>query len=75
MVTPLESLALGWYPSNWIGTTIEPIKNPVTGDEHRARIVLPDGFEYKEANMSNIVYCSVTGGDQLAFELRNTMPS
>ena len=24
----------------------EPIKNPVTGEEHRARINLPDGFEY-----------------------------
>jgi hypothetical protein len=32
-------------------TNIEPIKNPVTGEEHRARIVLPDGFEYKEAEM------------------------
>src|SRR5260221_14653497 len=26
----------------------EPIKNPVTGEEHRARIALPNGFEYKE---------------------------
>jgi Protein of unknown function (DUF1326) len=26
-------------------TNIEPIKNPVTGEEHRARISLPDGFE------------------------------
>jgi hypothetical protein len=24
----------------------EPIRNPITGDEHRARIELPDGFEY-----------------------------
>jgi len=24
----------------------EPIRNPVTGEEHRARINLPDGFEY-----------------------------
>ena len=28
---------------------IEPIKNPKTGDELRARIALPNGFEYKEA--------------------------
>ena len=33
----------------------EPIKNPVTGEEHRARIQLPDGFEYKEAEMGNCV--------------------
>ena len=25
---------------------VEPIKNPVTGDEHRARIDIPDLFEY-----------------------------
>ena len=28
----------------------EPIKNPATGEEHRARIALPNGFEYKEAD-------------------------
>ena len=27
----------------------EPIRNPVTGDEHRARINLPHGFEYTVA--------------------------
>jgi hypothetical protein len=27
----------------------EPIKNPVTGAPHRARVVLPTGFEYREA--------------------------
>jgi hypothetical protein len=32
---------------------IEPIKNPVTGEEHRAIIKLPNGFEYKEAEMGN----------------------
>ncbi len=29
----------------------EPIKNPVTGREHRVRIDLPDGFEYTLAEM------------------------
>jgi hypothetical protein len=29
----------------------EPIRNPVTGAEHRARIDLPDGFEYRIAEM------------------------
>jgi hypothetical protein len=28
-----------------------PIFNPVTGDEHRAQIVLPNGFEYTVAEM------------------------
>lgn len=34
---------------------VEPIKNPVTGEEHRAAIKLPNGFEYKEAEMGNCV--------------------
>jgi hypothetical protein len=31
----------------------EPIKNPVTGAEHRARIDLPHGFEYEIAEMGS----------------------
>lgn len=29
----------------------EPIRNPVTGEEHRARIELPEGFEYAVAEI------------------------
>ncbi len=36
-----------------IDTRIEPIRNPVTGDEHRARVSLPNGFEYKEAEYAS----------------------
>jgi hypothetical protein len=53
-------------------TNIEPIKNPVTGEEHRVRIVLPDGFEFKEAEMGNTVYCRVDAGERLTFELNNS---
>jgi hypothetical protein len=31
---------------------VEPIRNPITSAEHRARIVLPHGFEYQEAEMA-----------------------
>ena len=31
----------------WIDAHGEPIANPVTGEEHRARINLPHGFEYE----------------------------
>ena len=31
----------------WIDARGEPIANPVTGEEHRARINLPHGFEYE----------------------------
>ncbi|HEX3036450.1 MAG TPA: DUF1326 domain-containing protein [Thermodesulfobacteriota bacterium] len=51
---------------------VEPIKNPVTGDEHRALIVLPNGFEYKEAEMANAVSFSVSSGDKLTFQHTNS---
>jgi len=42
----------------------EPIRNPVTGEEHRAVIKLPNGFEYKEAEMGNTVLMHATLGDK-----------
>ena len=33
-----------------------PIRNPVTGDEHRARIDLPNGFEYTLAEMGSSTF-------------------
>ncbi len=36
-----------------IEMTGEPIRNPVTGNEHRARIELPNGFEYSVAEMGS----------------------
>lgn len=53
-------------------TRAEPIRNPVTGDEHRVRIVIPDGFEYEEAEIGNTVVAEVTGEAPLAFTLENT---
>ena len=52
--------------------TIEPIKNPVTGDEHRVRIDLPDGFEYKQAEIGNTVKARVSAEEPLSFTLENT---
>jgi hypothetical protein len=51
---------------------VEPIKNPVTGDEHRVRIDLPDGFEYKQAEIGNTVQARVAGEAPLAFTLDGT---
>jgi hypothetical protein len=48
----------------------EPIRNPVTGEEHRAQIRLPNGFEYREAEMGNTTWMKVTAGP-LAFEHRD----
>ena len=44
---------------------VEPIKNPVTGEEHRALIKLPNGFEYKEAEMGNCLENYAKVGDKV----------
>lgn len=51
---------------------IQPIKNPITGEEHRARIDLPNGFEYKQAEVANAGHLSATCEAPLAFSLRDT---
>lgn len=38
---------------NLIEASGEPIRNPVTGAEHRARIELPNGFEYTVAEVGS----------------------
>ena len=50
----------------------EPIKNPVTGEDHRAVIVLPGGFEFEEAEMANTAHVRVESDEKVAFELENT---
>jgi hypothetical protein len=52
--------------------TIEPIKSPVSGDDHRVRIDMPDGFEFKQAEIANAVHTRVSGAAPLAFTLENT---
>jgi len=47
----------------------EPIRNPVTGHEHRARIDLPHGFEYELAEIGS---ASSRSQGNLAFELKNS---
>src|SRR4029450_10319571 len=38
---------------DYIETVCEPIRNPVTGAESRAQIVLPEGFEYTVAEVGS----------------------
>jgi hypothetical protein len=51
---------------------VEPIRNPVTGLEHRARIELPNGFEYKLAEMGNTVSARSRLAEPLALEFDNS---
>jgi len=48
--------------------TTEPIRNPVTGKEHRAQIRLPDGFEFREAEMASGRF---TGTGEIKFDNKN----
>lgn len=45
----------------------EPIRNPVTGAEHRVRVHLPEGFEYTEAEYGS-GSTKATRGVELDFE-------
>lgn len=47
----------------------EPIRNPVTGKEHRARIDLPHGFEYEIAEIGS---ASSRSRGNIAIELKNS---
>lgn len=47
----------------------EPIRNPVSGAEHRARIDLPHGFEYEIAEVGS---ASSRSRGSLAIELKNS---
>jgi hypothetical protein len=52
---------------------IEPIVNPDIGeDEHRVRIDLPNGFEYKQAEIGDTVEWNVKGNDPLSFSHEHT---
>ncbi len=55
--------------SGVLETTSEPIRNPVTGATHHARINLPHGFEYRIAEMSSgDTQTGPDAGIQLTFE-------
>ncbi len=45
--------------------TLEPIRNPVTGAPHRAVIRLPEGFEFREAEMASSTF---RGNGAIAFD-------
>jgi hypothetical protein len=49
-----------------IDTKVEPIRNPVTGAEHRVRVQLPHGFEYHEAEYASGA-TDASGAIRLAF--------
>jgi hypothetical protein len=53
-------------------THVQPIKNPVTGEEHTVRIGLPNGFEFKEADIANSVNWTATLGGKQTLKHENS---
>ena len=49
----LESRSARLVVKDLIDARAEPIRNPVTKAEHRAHVVLPGGFEYREAEYAS----------------------
>ena len=57
----LETRICNLEAEDVIKTNTRPISNPITGEEHRARIDLPNGIEFKNAEMASgttIANCS-----------------
>ncbi|MBI3434700.1 MAG: DUF1326 domain-containing protein [Proteobacteria bacterium] len=40
---------------------VEPIRNPISGAEHRIRVVMPDGFEHHEGEVAHATIDSLAG--------------
>jgi hypothetical protein len=51
---------------DYIETELEPLKNPVTGAAHRARIDLPNGLEFRQAEVAS-GSSKVVGGIPMEF--------
>ncbi|KPM62936.1 hypothetical protein HB13667_16115 [Pseudomonas putida] len=50
----------------------EPIRNPVDGSVHRARLVLPEGFEFGETDCASATF-NCSGAVKLDYAGRNAM--
>jgi hypothetical protein len=49
-------------------TESEPIKNPVTGAEHRIRVVIPEGFEHHQGEIASARYLRASGKIKYSFQ-------
>lgn len=50
-------------------SSVEPIKNPVTGKPHRIRVVIPEGFEHIEGEVAS---ADIRSSGAIAFDSRGT---
>jgi hypothetical protein len=62
----LESRTARMAVPGMFETTSEPIKNPVTGDPHRIRVDISNGFEYREAEIAS---AATKGTGEIEFDI------
>lgn len=55
-----------------IKVEVEPIRNSVTGEAHRAQVSLPNGFEFNESEMASGTF-SATGDIEFDYENRTAI--
>ncbi|WGD53409.1 DUF1326 domain-containing protein [Bradyrhizobium sp. CB1650] len=53
-------------------TSVEPIKNPVTGAPHRIQVVMPEGFEHRAAEIAS---ANIHSTGAIAFDTTGTHSS
>lgn len=53
-------------------TEVEPIRNPVTGAPHRIQVVMPEGFEHREAEVAS---SNIRSSGAIRFETQGTHSS
>jgi hypothetical protein len=62
----LESRTARMVAPEMFETTSAPIKNPVTGDPHRILVNIPNGFEYREAEIAD---AATRGTGEIKFDI------
>lgn len=53
-------------------TSVEPIKNPVTGAPHRIQVMMPDGFEHRGAEVAS---ADIHSTGEIKFDTKGTHSS
>ncbi len=67
MRSDLEARTAAVFIPGVIEIEVQPIRNAVTGEPHHARVVLPGGFEFNEAELAS---ASFTGLGEFTFDYK-----
>ncbi len=59
MRSDLEARTAAVFIPGVIEIEVQPIRNPATGEPHHARVVLPGGFEFNEAELASASFTAL----------------